>query len=471
MKPIKGLFIALLLSVTAQSSFAISWMQYSTPELVQKSDMIVVGVATEEKDRIILRASEVLKGEKNDQIVLISTQIGFGDTVTPMGKKGVHFLRRQGAGYAPFHPSCFKNMTELDGVKTVLSMFANPGPYLDLGKYPENPDIVFILGEVFSGWRITSKEIPSLGNSMTRFADKYYEVGPWSNDATVTLECETDANGAILVTSSQPSDPLGIFLKHRLAVASRWPYVKSALKPRFSVTLDARIPERIGSAESTEALEYLRARLRSDDREVVTSALLALAKIRDGRAVSLVVPLLQNKDRQVQVKAIQFLGWSRSKFAAKPLCKLLDAHSDKYPKNHDLSDPTAVALKKIGNRESLDSLEQAACRGVQRAIEAIGAIGRTESFEIMLKAAKRDPRRCAYMVDAFYWLVRRSNKETKDWMYNSTWSVDIGVAKMSKWAEWWDSNGNDFKVTKSQQEAIEEMKKQTHNKTDAGDGK
>jgi hypothetical protein len=63
------------------------------------------------------------------------------------------------------------------------------------------------------------------------------------------------------------------------------------------------------------------------------------------------------------------------------------------------------------------------------------------------------------MVNGFYWLVRRSNKKTEDWMSNSTWSEDIGIAKISKWVAWWDSNRKDFRVTKSQREAIEQKKK------------
>ena len=459
MKPIRQLFLALLLSVIASSSFGGSWVQYSTAELVQKSDLIVVGVATGEKDTILLRVSEVLKGDKAEELVLTSTQIGMGDVVTPIGKKGIHFLRRHDAGYAPFHPSCYKNMAELKTVKTVLGMFADPGRYLDLKRHPENPDIVFVLGDVFSGWRVTSKDIPSLEKSMTRFADKYYEAAPWVNDLAVTLECRTDTDGLVKITSAQPDGPLAQFLERRLLTASRWPYVRTALKPRFSVTLDARIPKRVGSATCTDATSYLRGRLKSTDSGIVVVALYALAKMRDSGAVPLVIPLLQHKDRKVQVEAIRFLGWSRSKLAAKPLCEMLDANAGEYPKNHDVSDSVAVSLKQIAIAESLPSLERAACQGVQRAIEAIGAIGRTESFKVMLEAAKRDPRRCAHMVNAFYWLVRRSNKKTEDWMSNSTWSTDIGIAKIPQWIAWWDSNGKDFKVMKSQREAIEEKKK------------
>lgn len=459
MKAIMGPILAILLIAFASSASGTDWVQYSMPELVQESDIIVVGVATNETDKIVVDVSEVLKGANTDRLVLTSTQIGFGDLVTPAGKKGIHFLRRQGTGYAPFHPSCYKTMKEVEAVKVVLGMFADPGPYMDLKQMSENPDIVFVLGEVFAGWSVSSKEIPSLTESMTRFADKYYEAAPWVDDLVVILECEADTNGVVRVTSVQPAGPLALFFEERLLTASRWPYVKNVLKPKFSVSLDACIPRKVGSANSADAVQYLRGRLKSADPNIVASALLALAKMRDRGAVPSVIPLLQHNERDVQVKAIQFLGWSRSKLAAKSLCEILDAGAGEYPKNHDISDAVAVSLKQIENEESLEALERAACQGVQRAIEAVGAIGRTESFGKMLEAARRDPRRCAYMVDGFYWLVRRSNKKTEDWMSNSTWSEDIGIAKISKWVAWWDSNSNDFRVTKSQREAIEQKKK------------
>ena len=459
MKAIREQFLAILLITFASSAVGNEWVQYSMPELVQKSDIIVVGVATNEKGKIVVSVSEVLKGENADQLVLTSTQIGFGDVVTPTGKKGIHFLRIQGPGYAPFHPSCYKTMEEVEAVKAVLVMFADPGPYMDLKQKSENPDIVFVLGEVFAGWSVSSKEVPSLTESMTRFADKYYEAAPWVDDLVVTLECEADINGVVRVTSAQPAGPLAQFFEERLLTASRWSYVKNALKPQFRVTLDACIPRKVGSANCADAVQYLRGRLKSADPNIVASALLALAKMRDRCAVPSVIPLLQHKEREVQVKAIQFLGWSRSKLAAKSLCEMLDAGMGGYPKNHDISDAVAVSLKQIDAEESLPALERAACQGVQRAIEAVGAIGRTESFELMLEAARRDPRRCAYMVNGFYWLVRRSNKKTEDWMSNSTWSEDIGIAKISKWVAWWDSNRKDFRVTKSQREAIEQKKK------------
>jgi hypothetical protein len=93
----------------------------------------------------------------------------------------------------------------------------------------------------------------------------------------------------------------------------------------------------------------------------------------------------------------------------------LDMFSGGFAKNHILAEEVAIALEKIDVAESLPFLERAACQGVSRAIEAVGAIGNTESFEVMLEAAKRDPQRCAYMDHGFYWLVQRSNKKTEEW--------------------------------------------------------
>ena len=457
MKTARLLLILAIAVAFPSPAAAKKWKMLSTPELVQASDLIAVGIAARDKGEVIVRVSEILKGDKPERIVLNRTHVKV-DEVIPVGKEGGLFLVREGTGYQPFHPSCYKSMAGLKEVKAVLGMFADPGPYLNLDRVPENPDIVYVLGEVFSGWRVVSKDIPPLGEFM-RFAEKYYEAGPWVHGLTVTLECETGADGTLRVTSARPGGPLAEFFERRMLIASRWPYVKAVLKPRFRVTLDTSIPESVGSASSTGAVRYLRGRLRSTNPDVVDAALLALAKMRDGDAVPLVVPLLGHKDRRIQVRAVEFLGWSRSKAAAEPLMELLDAEAAGYPKNHDLSNAAAISLGRIGTAESVLCLERAACHGVERAIEAVGAIGRTESFEILLKAAKHDPQRCAYMDYAFYWLVRRSNKNTEEWMIDSTWTTAIGAAKIPRWVTWWESNRADFKVTKSQQEAIDEKSK------------
>jgi hypothetical protein len=451
------LLSAVLLGVAGTPASGHVVVPLSMPEQVKKSDIIVVGTARREDDRFIVHVLEEVKGQAGGHASLTNSDSDFWRVPIPVGETNIYLLQRSGKGWhsAP-HQSCIVSTTELQRVETVLNMYADPGPYLAAKQYQEDPDLVYIIGEQFSGWRVTSEEIPELNDIFATFSRKYHETWPWTNRAKARLSCKTDTNAVLQIVSARPAGPLADFLTTRMHSAARSSRVKQLLKPQFSVTLDTRVPETVGTATSNGALSYLGQQLCSDNAEIVIAALLALAKMRDTGSVRLVIPLLKREDKDVRVAAVKFLGWTRSKLAAKTLCELLDAESKRYPKEHDICNRTAVALKCIGAPESVDCLERAACLGMSRAIEAVASVGNSESFEVLLRSAKRDPQRHAYMTHAFYWLVRRSNKKLKPWMASTTWTQDIGAMKLTRWFEWWDLHGKDFKVTKSQAQAIKE---------------
>jgi len=227
------------------------------------------------------------------------------------------------------------------------------------------------------------------------------------------------------------------------------------LPPRFSVTLDARLPERVGSATAGKAAAYLRDQLTSADSEVVLAALAALAKMRDRDAVPCVLSLLEHKDQRVVVKAIDFLGWSRDEQATKPLCSLLDAKAPQYPEDHAVANVAARALGRIGCPKSLPHLERAACHGVDWAMSAVQTMGTEKSFEILLIGLQNNPPQCAQIDYALYWLVRRSNKNAEPWMADESGTTRaMQVARIPEWRDWWDSNKSSFKVIKSFEEAV-----------------
>ena len=136
-----------------------------------------------------------------------------------------------------------------------------------------------------------------------------------------------------------------------------------------------------------------------------------------------------------------------------PLCTLLKDAAPGYPKNW-ISGEAATALGRIGDPRSLPTLEWAACQGIDGAIDAIGRrLGRAESFDILQKAARKAPKKCAYMTFAFEWLVRRSNKPFEPWMENSVWSRPIGEKRLTRWFAWWDANGEGFEIVRTYREA------------------
>jgi HEAT repeat protein len=163
---------------------------------------------------------------------------------------------------------------------------------------------------------------------------------------------------------------------------------------------------------------------------------------------------LEHDDERVRVRAIEFLGWSRDPRAVEALSQILEAKASQYPAGHALSDAAAEALGRISRKETLPVLERAAAHGVQRAIEAVGALGNDRSFETMLAALRKNPERCAHIDFALYWLVRRSNKVVEPWMSESSTTQAIQIARVPQWRAWWERHKDDFRIICSQEEAV-----------------
>lgn len=324
---------------------------------------------------------------------------------------------------------------------------------MNLSKHTEHPDYAHALGSIFAGYRISSEEVPSLGQSMQRFAQAYYEVAPWKDKAVVVLKCQYDSarKPALTIESARPPGPLAEHLRSRLVIASQWDYVKESLPGRFAITLDARRPGKCGNLSAEDAVAYLRARVKSKNAEVVHAAILALAKMRDEDAVGLVLDLLSADDLQTRLRAVRFLGWSRDTNASHPLCRLLETLD--RPDDHRLADEIGVALLSIADMSSVPALEQATRRGFQRAAEALGAIGREKSFTVLLDVGESDPG--MYGIETgLYWMMRRSNKPEEKWMAIPTWDPKIGAEQIPRWRKWWNANNDDFKVVRTLEEAF-----------------
>jgi hypothetical protein len=443
-----------LLSAPSQA-VALNEAPWPIPKLVKFADLIVVGVAADERGKKVIEASTVLKGERTKQVVLRRVEAGiYREVVIKSGNKGIFLLKKDGSEYAPFNHRSYLSPEHTESVQAAIKMIADPGPFLDRRRFPENTDIIYVLDEQFTGWNVTSKEIPSL----TWMGPPFHEVAPWQEKGIVRLQCQADRRNGFMVsvTSAEPEGELSACLKHRLFIGFKEASARQGLPPNFSVTVDARLPERAGSATADQAMRYLRERLMSADSEIVLAALLALAKMRDLDAVPHVLPLLEHKDQRIRVRALQFLGWSRDERAVVPLGKLLEATTAQYPKDHLISDHAAEALGKIGREASLPILERAAGYGVQRAIEAVGAVADTESFDTLLTALEKNPSRCSHITFALYWLVRRSNKKTEEWMTDSSTTQAKEITKVPLWRTWWDKHRKDFTILKSQEQVINE---------------
>ncbi|MAD80936.1 MAG: hypothetical protein CMJ50_08860 [Planctomycetaceae bacterium] len=430
---------------SALTARADSFFQLNLAELIAKADWVVVGTASVEEGDAKIRVTEVLKGDAPmDKIAtrdIIKSTLVFKDE-----DQGVFFLRKWGDNYWPFHPSSFVPMSERQKVRDLLRMRKDPSPYVDKKRYPPDENIVFQLGELFGGFKVTCKEFPQLESAGTVW--NYFEYVPWNEESKVVLKGTVDENNAAVVevVTAPPKSEMAEFYQRTLKEIAN-PY--NRVTGPYTLTVESRVPEKVGKLNREDCVKYLHECLESSERKVVRQAITALAKMRNSDSIVKVESLLEDEDATIAGLAIEFLRWSRDKRAVPVLCGLVDSHAERYPEGHMFSDGAAQALQAIGDPECLPCLERAAIFGVQRAIEALGAMGRVESFEIMLNAAERKPEKCAFVDYALYGLVRRSNKKSEPWMTSTTWNIKQGAKNIPRWRKWWESNKGDFKLKNS----------------------
>jgi len=194
MKPTQGIFTLLCLLSLPSQAVAFDEGPWPTPKLVRFADLIVVGMAAEERGKMFIGVSTVLKGEKTERVALSRVEAGI---------------------------------------------------YRDVVIKPGNKGIIYVLNERFTGWSVTSKEVASF----TWRGPSFHEVAPWQEKGGVALQCRANSLDAfkVSVTSAEPKGDLSECLKHHLLIAFKGLHTRQTLPPNFTVTLNARLPERAGS--------------------------------------------------------------------------------------------------------------------------------------------------------------------------------------------------------------------------------
>jgi len=302
------LSISLSLTVVLLCSHAIGsqFFPANDAELLEAADRVVVGVAAGDRQQMVIRVSEVIKGPTAKEIRTKKWVKTFD--VFQSGDRGIFFLQSFGDAAYPFHPRCYLPTKALPRVKMLTEMKRDPAPYLDLAKYPEDDSIVYTLGSLFSGFRATCAEYPRLESAGT--VRQYYEYAPWHDKSLVVLKGNVDKNGKAVVSiaSAPPNSPLAEFYRKTLL---QFANPLNGVTGPYTLTIDARIPRQVGSLQSEDALKYLRDRLESKNPHVVQHAVIALAKMRDLDSVKQVESLMKRGNPTVQHYAKRFLAGAR----------------------------------------------------------------------------------------------------------------------------------------------------------------
>ena len=436
--------------------FATSWSPLSDAELCDKADHIAIGrIEDGKKGELQIHVSETLKGRHEKNLPVGSGQL-IGDQLFHLGSTGVFFLRRDGENFIPFHPSCFQQEERVPRIREVLLMYSDPARFAARPDSPLDKDLAYALGRLFAGFEITSPEIPTIREHMKRFAEPYYVQAPWDQKDAVRLKCRylPKSDPPIMVVAAEPEGKLSRFLAERMKVASKWDYVQATLIPEFSMHLNAENPPRIGNLTYLQAISYLHRCLAASDVLTVETAFTSLSEVRDTTAVPASIALLSHETKEVQVLAVKFLGYSKDERAIQPLADLLRQVSPGYPKNHEISNAACDALALLEAPGALPALEFAAGHGVETAGYALGKIGTTETFPILLDSYLKHPEPPDCFPAGMLWLVMRSNQAVEKWMNNPTYTPAIGIQKKPLWKSWWEKNSKGFQVVRSMSEAV-----------------
>lgn len=298
-----GVLAICLLAATAPIH-ADSFVRLNTAQLLRHADWAVHGQATVKDNVTTIRVIEVLDGDAPMGKITTRNFVKLTQVFADQAQ-GIFFLRKYGDEMIPFNPSCYLAESELPTVRQLLALRKDPAPLIDLIKHPENENFVFELGELFAGFHATCPEYPFLASAGS-YRPYYLDV-PWGAKDRVEFSGKLDAEKKLVIkmTAGDPDSALARYYREAL---DQYATPVNAVHEPFTLTVDARIPQRVGTLTSDKALSYLRDRLESPDPQIVMQAIIALAKARDLDSLAKVQRLAESEDRNTRYYAKLFLA-------------------------------------------------------------------------------------------------------------------------------------------------------------------
>ncbi len=443
-------FVVSAMAVLSASDpiLALSFEELSMVEIVHYADLIVEGKAVKRGRDTFIEITRTLKGPKHKEIKLSSTGSVL-DTFVHGGDVGffcIYIYNGQFHISRPqmVHPAKAKKKLEL-----ALVMWKDPQPFLDLSKNPENIDIIYVLGQSFSRYEVTCKELPGLAREFRWYYLDYYNDIPWGHHRKVShsfkIQVKGDPNFNEYVCIADPKhsdDPLVDFMIRHIQRSYDQFRADSEdeakLPTRFTLTLDLRPPAKVGALTYDQAIAYLYDRFKSKNNDIVRASLQALMWMCDNDSVTHVLQLLDHKNDFVRVAALSLLLAAKDPQTVPTLIERI-ADADYYPHL------VAEILNRIGDPKALPALKEAARRGNASAYFAIGDMGTADCFEILINQFQIKKRDLRSIHHALTIMVGRSNLAKEDWMYQM-YQVDQVIPEDPKWQKWWAKNKAEFKI-------------------------
>lgn len=273
------LLLAIFLAAVPNAR-ALSLIQEPFAYSVSRAEVIVAGTMHVTGLKADFEAREYLRGHgpgrfpiKGMDSLLLSME------VPPGGSAVIIFGSRDSRGDLVFS-SRLEPVGKKARIARVIQMQRYPSRFLQ-GK-EDRVDLAGVIGSLFGQWQVVSTN-----KGMQR---SYEGLVPWNSfpwDCKSVIRARGWAGpgdvAAVSVTSEPANDPVAAKLQQRLREIVSIP--RNGISGPFLLTIDLRPPERAGDLTRSEALQYLRGLLETDDWPAVAAAIEALMRLRDVESI------------------------------------------------------------------------------------------------------------------------------------------------------------------------------------------
>ena len=425
------------LHALALTTALVSFVEKDLRELVEDTDVIVVGRGAQTSDGYVVEIDEVLKGDVGDRILVDPYRIwDVRERVFSDGDDGIFFLRPDGGSYAEAYPAnSLRARVERDRVVTYLHLLRDPSPFVHAPEHQRDPDLVYFVGQTFMDYEVESPDAEWMAKWLRRRFDEdeiERDALPW----TVT----GDVARSFKRVCESSCDAVSDFVAARLEDSRRFENT-GKVPGTFAIRLRLDTPEAVGELTRPEAIRFLRDTLSADDPKLVREAVLALTKLRELDSVGHVVPLLRHRARPVRMAAAAFLGNAGDASAVEPLMYAFQSYDDDG-ESSDESHLIADAIGALGNTSHVPIAIDAVRDGVPGSGDIAGRLCDASCFEDLLVIAEGGEYGEAW--SAMTDLVARSNQNLEKWMTSRT--HPLSGDDILRLRTWWEAHKEGFRL-------------------------
>lgn len=454
-----------------------SLIAWTDTDRIEMADRIVIGTVTRGGDMSVVTVEKVLKGGTESKTIRTRFQPRDADRSPDLGGSGKVVLVEKDEDFGMNPLSGLFHITEGSPRWQLYLALLDPEPLVKDPDFSLHPEAAQVLGYLFDPVRISSSEAPKVGDYLKRSELRRYI--PWSFGGIIELKSATKKGAYMRISVVSTSDESADGRKIAEAVDGLYldEEAVGALPSGFTLRIDARGTEAVGSLGYEAAASFLRGRLnmlpddlpdtpggnwhdmgkgRDLSERMTLASIKALERMRDVEAVPQVIGIAEHVDDNYYHAPFRFLETAKDPRSLVPMCKLLERHAPQYPKNHWYSNESARVLGALGDPAAVPYLEDVVRYAVESVCDPLARLGRVESLGIIAGTARAEGFE-ADTANPLYFLVLRSNREPEPWMEpKQSVSIKANPELKAKWQEWWQANREGMVLIRSFDEMMVE---------------